>query len=174
MKTRGENFLKAITNLTLKNKRRYGGYIIHFSIVLIFIGVAGSAFNRETKQQVEIGDTISLDRYNLKITDFKEGNTANYQYGLVEIQAFKDGRLIQTMRPEKRIYHTGEGQATTTIALHSTLLEDLYIVFAGTSNDGRKFELSAYVNPLVFWLWLGAVIMVLGTLITILPDKEES
>jgi cytochrome c-type biogenesis protein CcmF len=169
----GEYFLKAVVNLTLKNKRRYGGYIVHFAMVLIFVGLAGNAFNLETTQQVSIGDTITIGAYTLKVTDFKQGQTPNYEYGNVVLQAFKDGKFVRTMMPEKRIYKTGEsGQSTTIVALRSTPKEDLYIVFAGMSSDNRKYEIKAHVNPLVFWLWAGAGIMFLGTLITLLPDRK--
>ncbi len=168
----GEGFLTAIVNLTLKNKRRYGGYVVHLAIVLIFVGLSGNAFNRETSQQVTIGETIAIGDYTLKVADFRQGETPNYQYGNVVVQAFKNGKFVRTMSPEKRVYKTGEGQSTTTVALRSTPLEDLYVVFAGMSNDGQKFELNVHVNPLVFWVWFGAAFMFLGTVITLLPDRK--
>jgi cytochrome c-type biogenesis protein CcmF len=172
-KNTGENFLLAIVNLTLKNKRRYGGYIVHFAIVVIFVGLCGSAFNIETSQQLVPGEEMHIGQYTLKMIDFKEGETPNYRYGQAILQAYKGGKLLRTMAPEKRIYTTGEaGQSTTTVALHSTPIEDLYLVFSGVSNDGKKYEISAHVNPLVFWVWLGAGIMFLGTLVTLLPDRR--
>jgi cytochrome c-type biogenesis protein CcmF len=172
MRNSGEHFAAALVCLTLKNKRRYGGYIVHFAIVLIFVGLAGNAFNRETTQQVAIGDVIAIGDYTLKVADYKEGDTPNYRYGDVVLQAFKHGKFVRTMLPEKRVYKAGDGQSTTTVALRSTPLEDLYVVFAGMSNDGRRFEISAHVNPLVFWVWTGAGLMFLGTLVTLLPDRK--
>jgi len=172
MKNAGENFLMAVTNLTLKNKRRYGGYIVHFAIVLIFIGLTGNAFNKESSAFLVPGEQMQIGRYTLKMVDYQEGDTPNYQYGMPVIQAYKDGRLIRTMKPEKRVYKTGEGQSTTVVSLHSTPIEDLYLVFAGPSNDGQRFEIKAHVNPLVFWVWLGAAVMFFGTIITLLPDRK--
>jgi cytochrome c-type biogenesis protein CcmF len=172
MKNTGENFLFAVTNLTLKNKRRYGGYIVHFAIVLIFIGLTGNAFNRETSELLSPGEQMTLGRYTLKMVDYKEGDTPNYQYGRPIIEAYRDGKLIRTMRPEKRFYKTGEGQSTTEVALNSTPVEDLYLVYAGTSNDGQKFEIKAHVNPLVWWVWFGAAVMFFGTIVTLLPDRR--
>jgi len=171
-KNTGENFLAAVTNLTLKNKRRYGGYIVHFAVVVMFVGFTGNAFNRESSASLVPGEEMKIGAYTLKMIDYKEGDTANYQYGRVILQAYKDGKLIKTMAPEKRVFKMGEQQPTTTVALYSTPKEDLYVVFAGMSNDGAKFELSAHVNPLVFWVWLGAAIMFAGTLITLLPDRK--
>ena len=171
-KNTGENFLAAVTNLTLKNKRRYGGYIVHFAVVVMFVGFTGNAFNRESSASLVPGEEMKIGAYTLKMIDYKEGDTANYQYGRVILQAYKDGKLIKTMAPEKRIFKMGEQQPTTTVALYSTPKEDLYVVFAGMSNDGAKSELTAHVNPLVFWVWLGAGIMFIGTLITLLPDRK--
>jgi cytochrome c-type biogenesis protein CcmF len=172
MKNSGENFLLAVTNLTLKNKRRYGGYIVHFAIVLIFIGLSGNAFNREASELLSPGEQMTIGRYTLRMVDYKEGDTPNYQYGRPVIEAYRDGKLIRTLRPERRFYKTGDQQSTTEVALHSTPIEDLYLVYAGPSNDGQKFEIKAHVNPLVWWVWLGAAVMVFGTIVTLLPDRR--
>jgi cytochrome c-type biogenesis protein CcmF len=171
-KNSGENFALALVHLTLKNKRRYGGYIVHFAIVLIFIGLTGNAFNREGTKQMVPGDELKIGAYTLRMSDFREDENANYQSGVVTLQAFRDGKLVRTMHPEKRVYKSGEGQSTTEVALYSTPREDLYVVFAGMSNDGQRYEITAHVNPLVWWVWAGAGLMFLGTLITLLPDRR--
>jgi cytochrome c-type biogenesis protein CcmF len=168
----GENFLRAITNLTLKNKRRYGGYIVHFAVVLMFVGITGNAFNKESTQQLSPGEEMTVGRYTLKMTDYDEGSTPNYQFGTVKLDAFKEGKLIRTMKPEKRRYLAGDGQTTTEVELYSTPLEDLYVIFAGLSNDGTKYEITAHVNPLVWWVWFGSAIMFFGSVITLLPDRK--
>jgi cytochrome c-type biogenesis protein CcmF len=169
-KTAGENYFKAFVSLTLKNKRRYGGYIVHFSIVLIFIGLSGAAFNIQTVQQLSSGEKLKIGNYSLKMDELRRGETANYQYEQVVLQAYKDGRYADTLVPERRIYKTSEQQSTTTVALRSTPKEDLYVVISGMTNDGSKCEITAHVNPLVFWIWIGAALMVVGTIITMLPD----
>ncbi len=168
----GESFARALVNLTLRNKRRYGGYIVHFAIVLIFIGLTGNAFNREASMQMVRGDELRIGSYALKMTDYREGQNANYQYGTVTLEASKNGKHVRTMHPEKRMYTTGEGQSSTEVALYSTPREDLYVIFAGMSNDGQRYEVTAHVNPLVWWVWAGAGLMFLGTLITLLPDRR--
>lgn len=172
MKGQGENFFVALTRLTLKNKRRYGGYVVHFGVVLIFIGLAGNAFNREITQAMLPGEVLNIGDYSVKFVRFEEGETPNYVYGITVLEAYKDGKLLRTMRPEKRNYKTGEGQSTTTVALRSTPKEDLYTVFNGISNDGSRYEIKAHVNPLVFWVWFGSAVMFFGTMITLLPDRK--
>ena len=172
MRTKGESFLSAAANLTLKNKRRYGGYIVHLSIALMFVGFAGNAFNRESTQRLATGQEMSIGGYSLKMTGYQEGQTPNYQYGQAILEAYKDGKLVRTLKPERRFFKTGEQQSTTIVALHSTPREDLYVVFAGMSEDS-KAEITAHVNPLVFWIWFGAAIMMVGAVVTLLPEKSS-
>src|SRR5688572_25697687 len=168
----GENFLNAIINLTLKNKRRYGGYIVHLAIVVIFVGLAGNAFNVEEKKYLKPGEEMQVGRYSLKLIKYEEGDTPNYRYGRVTLEASREGKPLRTMKTEKRIFKAGDEATTSEVELYSTPREDLYVVFAGPSQDGKSFEVAAYVNPLVFWVWLGTLIMIAGTLITLLPDRK--
>ena len=168
--SQGENLFRAAVNLTLKNKRRYGGYIVHLGVVVIFVGLSGNAFNREATQQLTAGQELRIGDYTLKMEGFQEGQTPNYEYGQVVLEASKNGEPIRTLKPEKRVFKTGDQQSTTVVALHSTPKEDLYVVFAGMTNDG-KYEVTAHLNPLVFWVWFGAAIMVFGTIVTILPES---
>jgi cytochrome c-type biogenesis protein CcmF len=170
-KGRGEGYLAAAVKLTLRNKRRYGGYVVHLAIAVIFVGLTGNAFNREASQQLAAGQEMKIGDFSLKMAGFEEGQTPNYQYGRLILQAFEDGKLVQTLKPEKRVFFAGEQQSTTTVALHSTPKEDLYVVFAGISDDGSKYEVKAHVNPLVFWVWFGSAIMVFGAVITLLPER---
>jgi cytochrome c-type biogenesis protein CcmF len=168
-RTAGENYFKALISLTLKNKRRYGGYIIHFSIVLIFVGLSGNAFNIQAIQTLSSGQKMEVGHYSLKMEDLRQGETVNYHYQQVVLSAYKDGKLADTLFPERRIYKAGEQQSTTSVALRSTPKEDLYVVISGMSNDGSNCEITAHVNPLVFWIWVGGALMIFGTIITMLP-----
>jgi cytochrome c-type biogenesis protein CcmF len=165
VRSKGESFPAALLNLTLKNKRRYGGYIVHFAVVLMFIGFAGNAFNRETIMHLKTGQEAKIGDYSLKLVEFREGQTPTYQYGQTVLEAYKDGKLVHTLRPEQRIFNAGQ-QSTTTVGLYSTPKEDLYVVFTGMSPDSTC-EIKAHVNPLVFWVWFGFGLMIVGTLIAI-------
>jgi len=170
IRVRGKNeiFPAAVANLILKNKRRYGGYIVHLAVVVIFVGLSGNAFNREATERLATGQEMKVGDYTLKMAGYREGQTANYQYGQAVLEAYKGGKRIATLRPEKRFYSGSEQQSTTTVGLHSTLKEDLYVVFAGIS-ENTKYEIKAHVNPLVFWIWFGSGILFLGAVITLLP-----
>lgn len=171
MRTRTENLFHAAANLTLKNKRRYGGYIIHLSIVLMFVGFAGNAFNRESKQRLTNGQEMGVGGYSLKMTGSEEGQTPNYEFSRAVLELSRNGRLVDTLKPERRFYKASE-QSTTVVALHSTPKEDVYVVYSGMTEDS-KAEIAFHVNPLVFWIWFGAAVMMFGAAVTLLPEKSS-
>jgi cytochrome c-type biogenesis protein CcmF len=168
----GESMAAALCNLTLKNKRRYGGYIVHFGVVVIFVGLTGNAFNQEATKTLRRGESLDIGRYSLKMTGYAEGEDPNYTYGRLALEAYRDGKLLRVMRPEKRAYKFSDQQTTTEVELHSTPREDLYVIYAGPANDGNGYEVKAWVNPLVFWVWFGTLVMIFGTVITLLPDRK--
>jgi cytochrome c-type biogenesis protein CcmF len=170
VRSKNEMVPVALLNLILNNRRRYGGYIVHLAVVIIFVGLSGNAFNREATQQLATGQEMRIGDYTLKIAGFSGGQTPNYQFDQAFVEAYKNGRRIATLKPEKRLYTGNEQQATTTVALYSTVKEDLYVIFTGISEDA-KYEIKAHVNPLVFWIWFGSVILFVGGIITLSPDK---
>jgi cytochrome c-type biogenesis protein CcmF len=172
MRAHNEIVHQAALRLIDKNKRRYGGYVVHFGIVLIFIGFTGNAFNRETQGQVIEGGTISIGPYTLRCDRLGEGEDPNYSYLWADLTVTKNGKPLKTLRTEKRYYMSSE-QPTSEVALHSTLVEDLYVVFAGVNDSDGKAVIQIFLNPLVAWVWIGGIVLAIGTIITILPDAGE-
>jgi cytochrome c-type biogenesis protein CcmF len=169
----GENLAEAVVNLTLRNTRRYGGYIVHFGFVLLFIGWAGQAFTTDTQVEAGIGDTINMRQYVLRIDRLAVEETPNYTTQKATVSLFENGTKVGVLYPERRFY-TSSGQPTTDVAIWSTIKEDLYVVFAGSAPGGQKAVMQVYLNPLVAWVWLGGVILGLGTLIAMLPNKKSA
>jgi len=172
IETTRENVLVALVNLVRRHKRRYGGYIVHLAIVFIFVGFTGQAFDFETRGEMLPGDTMSVRGYELALDKLDESENDNFTTGLATISLSKDGKKLETLLPEKRFYKSSQ-QPTSEVAIHSTLLEDLYVVYLGTTEGGRAL-IQVYLNPLVSWVWAGAVIMFLGTLLTILPERRTT
>jgi cytochrome c-type biogenesis protein CcmF len=169
----GENIIEAVVNLTLRNTRRYGGYIAHFGFVLLFIGWAGQAFTTDTQNEVGIGDEISIKQYVLRVDNLGVEDTPNYVAKKATVSLFRDGRKVGVMYPEHRVYKISK-QPTTEVSIYSTLQEDLYLVFAASTADGAKAIMQAYHNPLVMWVWIGGIVLGLGTLIGLLPNKKSA
>jgi cytochrome c-type biogenesis protein CcmF len=172
MRTAHENFALAIYNLTMRNTRRYGGYVVHLGIVLLFIGFAGQAFKVETKGLMQQGDLLRVKNYLLRCDGLTTGDNPNYEYTRALLTVTKDGRAFASMHPEKRFYKASQ-QPTSYVAIRPTLAEDLYVVLAGMDPDTGKAIIQVFVNPLVMWVWIGGVVVLLGTLLALVPSRVE-
>ncbi len=166
----GDNYLHALWTLTFRNTRRYGGYVVHMGIVFLFVGFAGAGFNKESQQEMAIGDQIAIGNYTLTLDDIQNSDQPNYERSVGILSAYRNGRKIAIMHPERRFYKASE-QPTTEVSLHSGLKEDLYVVLAGFTPDNSKAIIHAFVNPLVSWVWMGGGLMFLGTLLALIPNK---
>jgi cytochrome c-type biogenesis protein CcmF len=162
----------AMVELTHRNTRRYGGYLVHMGVVLMCIGFAGAAFNRMQQAELSVGDALRIDPYEFRIQDLTEDNNANHATAVAVVDVVKNGELVATMRPERRFYHASQ-QGTSEVAIRARLNEDIYMVYAGMSTDGSKPILQAYVNPLVTWIWIGALTLIFGTLVALVPSKVK-
>ena len=161
---------RAMVELTHRNTRRYGGYLVHMAVVVMFIGFAGSAFNQETQAEMDVGDKLPLGRYEFELKELTEDNNPNYASGVAVIDVYRDGEFLQELKPERRRYHAS-GQGTGIPAIRARLKEDVYLVFAGLATEGQRPVIGAYIKPLVNWIWIGAWMLVMGTLIALIPSK---
>jgi cytochrome c-type biogenesis protein CcmF len=169
----GEPAPRALANLVGKNRRRYGGYIIHVGVVMVFIGVAASsAFRLEEQETIKKGDVVQIGAFTLTYNDIHFTDGDHYSSMLAEIAVQKNGVFVETMYPEKRFYKKQQ-QPTTEVALRSTLLEDLYLVLGSYDDKAGLMTMIVFVNPLVNWLWIGGLVMVLGTVVVMSPTAAE-
>lgn len=178
MKSARESAPVALANLVYLNHRRYGGYTVHFAMVLLFFGFTGMAFRVEEKGALDLGESMRIQDYKLTLLDVRRGAfppppaRPNYRYEYLLLDVEKDGRKLRQMRPEKRQFLVGQEPTSTEVEIRSTLREDLYVVFAGV--EGNRFVVQAYVNPLVMWVWAGAILLVVGAAISIIPNPEAA
>ena len=169
----GENFVEAFVNLTLRNTRRYGGYVVHFAFVLLFVGWSGQAFTTDGSSEMGVGDTMSIREYTLRMDTLGLEDTANYEGQKAAISLFEYGTKVANLYPERRLYKAGqEQQPTSEVAIYSTAKNDMYVVMAGSTPDGRKAIMQVFYNPLTMWVWIGGIVLVIGTLIALLPNKK--
>jgi cytochrome c-type biogenesis protein CcmF len=168
-----EGSVQALSRLVGKNPRRYGGYIVHIGIVLIFIGVAGSSFFKIEKQvSLKPGQTLEAGRYTLKYTGIKNSEDAHIASQAAEVEVSSGGQYLTTMHPEKRLYKR-QNQPTTEVAIRPTLRDDLYVVMGSYDEPSGLVTLQVFVNPLLSWLWIGGLTLVLGTCIIMAPNPAE-
>jgi cytochrome c-type biogenesis protein CcmF len=167
----GEGMFAGMVHLTRRNTRRYGGYIVHFAMVVIAIGLAGAAFNQDKEQELGNGDSMSIGGYTLVCRSYSQDDNANYETESAIVDVFRNGKFVTTMYPERRFYKASQ-QASTMVANHSMPSADLYLVYAGRNDGSDKPILRVHLNPLVMWLWVGVWIFVFGTLVTLVPNKS--
>jgi len=167
----GASYLASAVDLTMRNTRRYGGYIVHMGMVFVFIGLAGTAFNRDLQKDMRPGQTMQIGTYTLLLQGFDTKAEKNYTAQRMLVEVLRDNKPVMMLYPEKRHFSTNE-QNGTMVAIYSTLKEDLYVVYAGDSPETQLPVLHAYLNPLVKWIWLGGAVVVLGTLVAMLPNRR--
>jgi cytochrome c-type biogenesis protein CcmF len=167
----GSNLFVSAIQLTRRNTRRYGGYIVHFGVVVIIIGIAGSAFNIDKEQEMPRGAQMQIGAYRLICDSFTQDDNPNYRSEWAIIRVLKNGKEIATMYPEQRFFKAS-GQPATIVANRSTLKEDLYLVYAGRNQDTGAPIIRAHLNPLVLWIWIGVPLMLAGTIITLIPNSQ--
>jgi cytochrome c-type biogenesis protein CcmF len=158
----------AMIELTHRNTRRYGGYIVHMGMVLMFIGWSGHPFNQTAVGEVDKGDTMRVGAYTLRVADLTSSESPDYQEETAILEVSKNGQSLGTLEPSRRFYKVAQ-QATAEIALRSRLNEDLYINYA--VRTGNKATLQAYVFPLVSWIWIGVLTLIGGTFVCLIPSK---
>jgi len=165
----GQNIAQAMVTLTRRNTRRYGGYVVHFAVVLMMIGFAGSAFNQNVEQELAQGQKMNLGAYTLVMESYSQDDNPNYASTTAIMQVYRNGKHIDTMYPERRFYKASN-QPQTMVANRSTMLHDLYLVFSGTNQDNGHPIIKAHLNPLVWWLWAGAHFLIIGTILALIPS----
>jgi len=164
---------RALVNLVSKNNRRYGGYIVHIGVLLVFAGIIGSSFFRtEVKKSVKPGENIAIGPYQLHFDRLIPFDSSHLQMVTAQLTVMRDGRAVTSMAPAKLVYKRQE-QPATDVAIRSTPLSDLYVVLAGIDDESGMATFQVFLTPLVFWLWAGGIIMVLGTAVCLWPNVRE-
>jgi len=167
----GASFLASAVDLTMRNTRRYGGYIVHMGMVLIFIGIAGTAFNKDIQKEMQIGSSMQIGPYSLLLQNIDNKQEKNYTAERMVIEVTRDNKPVMMLYPERRIFPANQASGTM-VAIYSTLKQDLYVVYAGQSPDTQAPVIHVYLNPLVKCIWFGGVVVVLGTLVALLPNRR--
>jgi cytochrome c-type biogenesis protein CcmF len=165
----GQNIVCAMATLMHRNTRRYGGYLVHFGIVVMFIGIAGGAFNQSHEQEMGFGDSTTIGPYKLVCQSYTQDSNATYDTDYALLDVYRGGKKVVQLTPEKRFYHAS-GQPSTVVALHSTLQADLYVIFMGRNPDTNRPIIKVFLNPLIAWLWIGVLMVVAGTAFALVPS----
>ena len=183
-----EGYVTALVRLIGRNRRRYGGYIVHVGIVIYFVGFTGMAFRREVQANLKPGNEVTLrsaygNLYTFRHVGVSQYNALNRVVTAASVEVLRDGKRIGVMRSEKRQHFTCRLDITpcppqlqqpafepsTEAGIRSDLREDLYIVFAGAVNGTEEAVYRFTITPLVWWVWFGGLVLVIGSIIVMWP-----
>jgi cytochrome c-type biogenesis protein CcmF len=171
----GLGLFGSMVHLWHRNTRRYGGYIVHFGVAVVIIGVLGTPFNREVEKEMGFGDKINIGPYTLVCQSYTQDDNPNYANEWAILNVFKGNEQITTMYPERRLYKASSQPQTipriyATYAQDLFLVSDLYVVYEGRNDETGRPIIQAHLNPMVPWIWFGLLIMIFGTITALVPN----
>ena len=181
----GEGHLVAFFHLIGRNRRRWGGYIVHVGVVLVFTAFAGAAFDRELIQTLEPGESVTIEsplghNYTLTYQGLSSARGNNLAAKTTALMAVsEDDKPIGTLTAEKRLYITWEAPVTE-VGIRSRFLEDLYLILESVSDlngafmndpEAQRATFEVQVNILVGWIWYGGFVITIGGVITMWPSR---
>jgi cytochrome c-type biogenesis protein CcmF len=166
----GTDMLTAMIGLVGRSRRRYGGYIVHIGIVLMFLGFAGQEFKQEGQALLKPGQQATVGRFAVRHDALTVTNDEQKQMITGHVTALKDGKTIAEMTPAKWFFNKQE-QPTTEVAIRRAVGEDFYIVLAGYDVASQTATYSITINPLINWIWLGFAVLAFGTGLALLPES---
>jgi cytochrome c-type biogenesis protein CcmF len=163
-----------VSTLFRRHRDRYAGYLVHLGVLVMTIGITASMAHKvERDFSLTTGESYDVGRFKLTLTSLDSEPLPNYDrfYAAVAVQDKATGKFIAEMHPELRHYRRNN-ETTSEIDLRTSAREDVYLVLVGT--EGNRASLKLFINPLQVWLWIGSLIMVLGTIVIILPSRRSA
>ncbi len=162
---------KGLLTVISGNRRRYGGYIVHLGVVLICLGISGTAFRESWSGTMKPGDSFAIGRYDVTYARARTFTTDEKAVRMAVMNVAEDGRRVAQLTPQRNI-HLAQDQAQSEIGLRSSLSDDLYLVLT-QMDSSFTVTMRAWVNPLVAWIWIGGAFMALGMLVILSGKPPE-
>ena len=176
----GSDPFTSVIGLILSKRRKYGGYIIHLGVAVLFFGFAGKAYERMADRTIEKPAALSagdpaksrfgFGKYEFVYERLLHTSDDHKDAVTAQVSIWLDGKKINTVYPAKWDYHKAEGQATTEVAITVQPDQDIYIVLTGYDLESNLANLRIYLNPLILWVWCGFLILAFGTLVCLIPQ----
>ena len=168
----GENYLLAFLRLVSANRPRYGGYIVHLSVVMVALGVlGGSLFEIQRDVILEPGESFAIREYEVRYVDSVAIPWSDRTEFVSRVEVYRDGAFLTEMQP-KRTFYPEFNMASTLAAIRSTPVEDFYVV-PSENLPGGAVGFRILVNPLVWWMWVAGPVLILGTVVSLWPERAR-
>jgi cytochrome c-type biogenesis protein CcmF len=167
-----ENYAVAFLHLIWANRPRYGGYIVHLSVLMVALGIVGTSFFSSQKDVVlSPGETASVENYEIKYLGTTQVPLGNRVEFISSVEVYRDGEFVDTITPN-RAFYPSFNMASTRAAIRSTPVEDFYVVPSENLPDG-DVGFRILINPLIWWMWVAGPVMVLGTIVALWPEPSR-
>jgi cytochrome c-type biogenesis protein CcmF len=170
----GTDVFTALVGLVGRNKRRYGGYIVHVGMVFIFFGFAGEGFKLKEEAQLKPGQQVNVGSFTVRHEALSITDDGQKQMITAHVTVLQDGKPFAEMYPAKWIFRKHEESPTTEVAINRGFAQDVYLVLATFDAPTQSVSLAIDINPLVNWVWVGFGLLALGVGIALLPETAFS
>ncbi len=174
--TTSENVLVAMGNLWRRNGRRYGGYLVHLSIVMIGVAVVGNEFYQlTTNVTLARGEVVQLGGFDLEFGGMRVDSESNRDSYVAQMTVYDtaSGKALSEVTPSRNVYFKTPDMPTSEVGLRMTPIQDVYVVLNGWDDSGNSATFTIYINPLTMWMWIGGLVLMLGTLIASWPNPAR-
>jgi cytochrome c-type biogenesis protein CcmF len=161
-----------LLSLSPQSRRRYGGYIVHLGIVLMFIGFTGQSWNTDREASLSPGQSVQIGDYKLTYVRERMEVDNNKRMVFADVEAYKSGSSLGHLDPAKFIYKKQPESPTTEVAILHRLSDDVYVIVGSINPDTKVAALQIHINPLVSWIWLGCLVLILGSVVCMWPQLE--
>jgi cytochrome c-type biogenesis protein CcmF len=171
---RGEGVMRAMGGLLLRHNRRYGGFVVHLGVLFIVVGVTGSqAWSVQREATLQKGQAVELAGYKFQFDGLSAREAGNHF--LVESTfTVTNGRMpARELKPAKKFYPQ-EQSPIAHVDYHLGFVNDLYLVLGDFARDGSQATVKVQVNRLVSWIWIGGLVLTLGTVLAVLPERKKA
>ncbi|HMA94613.1 MAG TPA: cytochrome c-type biogenesis CcmF C-terminal domain-containing protein [Polyangiaceae bacterium] len=176
-----ENVFESLVRLVAKNRRRYGGYIVHLGITAMYLGFVGTVWSTTEEVSVAKGDSFEAAGYKVTYVgprmcpgspacSNEEQSDTSKRMLFADLDVYRGNQKLARISPAKFIYNRGEGMTTTEVALLRGLRADLYVVLGTADPATQRAQLQVHGNPFVSWIWIGLLVLACGATVSLWPD----
>jgi cytochrome c-type biogenesis protein CcmF len=172
-KATGGSFLLAMTQVIIKARQPYAGYVVHMGLVLMFVGFAGQAFQHEETAVIAAGESKDFGRYTLRFEGMTQNHDLIKETYSADLAVSSQGKSLGHLHPGREFYDQRPNEPFTQVAIRRGVAEDLYITLGSYDEAQRAVALKLVTNPLVDWMWLGFLVMAFGSLLILAPRRAQ-
>jgi cytochrome c-type biogenesis protein CcmF len=178
-----ENIFESLIRLVARNRRRYGGYVVHLGITAMYLGFVGTVWSTTEEVSVAPGESFSAAGYRVTYVGPRmcpgspacspaEQSDTTKRMLFADLDVFQRGQRVARLSPAKFIYQRGEGMTTTEVALLRGLGADLYVVLGSADPANKRAQLQVHSNPFVSWIWIGVLVLISGASVSLWPEAS--